>query len=90
VLPFGRGRYFGSQVNRVTDLIIGGWQLTGIFTFNSGTPVGLPTNTSFFEGGDPGIGNKTRQHQFNTSKFAPFPTISTTVAQLQAYPTWTA
>jgi hypothetical protein len=88
-LPFGRGQYFGGHVNRLTDLVIGGWQLSGIFTFNSGTPVGLPTNSSFFEGGDPGTGNKTRQHQFDTSKFVQFPTISTTVAQLQAYPSWT-
>ncbi len=93
VLPFGRGQFIGGHVNRLTDLAIGGWELSGIFTFNSGTPVGLPTNSAFFQGGDPGSGFvKTRQHWFDTSKFAPFPSSSTPVASLSnpsIYPAWT-
>jgi hypothetical protein len=93
VLPFGRGKLIGGHVNRLTDQAIGGWELSGIFTFNSGTPISLPTNSAFWQGGDPGVGKaKTRQHWFNTSKFAPFPSNTTTVATLYnptIYPSWT-
>jgi hypothetical protein len=93
VLPFGRGKLIGGHVNRLTDEFIGGWEVSGIFTFNSGTPVSLPTNGAYWQGGDPGLGGaKTRQHWFNTSKFAPFPSSTTTVATLNntsIYPTWT-
>lgn len=89
-LPFGRGRLIGSHVNRLTDEVIGGWEIVGIYNFYSGTPVGLPTNSSFFEGGDPEQGiQKSAKEWFNTSKFMPFPNRSTTVQQLATYPAWT-
>jgi hypothetical protein len=49
-LPFGRGKYFGRGVNRATDLLIGGWRLTSIFTWQSGSWL-----TPYFPGnqGDP-------------------------------------
>jgi hypothetical protein len=37
-LPFGRGRHFGSSMNRGMDAFVGGWQLTGIFRYNTGLP----------------------------------------------------
>ncbi|MGB8014058.1 MAG: TonB-dependent receptor [Terriglobales bacterium] len=36
-LPFGRGQRFGSGMNRVSDLALGGWQLSNIFLIQSGT-----------------------------------------------------
>ena len=36
-LPVGRGRRFGSGMNRVADLAFGGWQLSNIFLYQSGT-----------------------------------------------------
>lgn len=41
-LPFGTGKQFFGKANRVADLFIGGWQMTGIFRYNSGTPAGQP------------------------------------------------
>jgi hypothetical protein len=38
-LPFGRGRRFGSSMNRALDLIAGGWELNSIVTANTGTPI---------------------------------------------------
>jgi hypothetical protein len=35
-LPFGKGRRFLSGANRMTDAVLGGWGLSGIYTFNSG------------------------------------------------------
>jgi hypothetical protein len=40
-LPFGRGQKFGSSVNRAADLAIGGWQVTGIATFQKGFPYSI-------------------------------------------------
>jgi hypothetical protein len=37
-LPFGRGKKYGGGVNRAEDVVIGGWQLTGITTFQTGFP----------------------------------------------------
>ncbi len=36
-LPVGRGRKFGSGMNRVADFAFGGWQLSNIFLWQSGT-----------------------------------------------------
>jgi hypothetical protein len=37
-LPFGKGKQFGSNMNRALDLIAGGWQANGILTFRTGQP----------------------------------------------------
>lgn len=45
-LPFGKGRHFASGVSGAADKIIGGWQVSGITTFQTGqwVPIGLPSN----------------------------------------------
>ena len=40
-LPFGRGKKFGATMNRAADLAVGGWQLSGITTFQTGFPFGI-------------------------------------------------
>ena len=37
-LPIGRGKKFAGGANRATDLLVGGWQVTGITTFQTGFP----------------------------------------------------
>jgi hypothetical protein len=37
-LPVGRGKKFASGINRAADYAIGGWQVTGIATFQKGFP----------------------------------------------------
>lgn len=39
-LPFGRGRQWLSNSNSAVNAILGGWQLTSIFRYNSGQPHG--------------------------------------------------
>ena len=39
-IPFGKGRKFFNSTNKWTNGIIGGWDLTGIFRWNSGLPTG--------------------------------------------------
>jgi hypothetical protein len=38
-LPFGRGRKLAPNVSRGVNLLINGWQLQGIYTFQSGPPL---------------------------------------------------
>src|SRR5262249_18832378 len=40
-LPFGRGRSFGRTMSRALDLAAGGWTVTAITSFATGTPVSL-------------------------------------------------
>jgi Carboxypeptidase regulatory-like domain len=44
-LPFGRGRRFGGNMNRGLDAFVGGWQVTGIYRWNTGLPNGQPYDT---------------------------------------------
>jgi Carboxypeptidase regulatory-like domain len=37
-LPFGQGKTFLSSANRLEDAFVGGWQLNGIFTAQTGLP----------------------------------------------------
>ncbi len=39
-IPVGRGKRFGSQVSRLMDAFIGGWQLSGTYRQTSGLPTG--------------------------------------------------
>lgn len=40
-LPFGRGRPFLSHGGKVSEAILGGWQLTGLSRWTSGLPFGI-------------------------------------------------
>jgi hypothetical protein len=45
-VPFGKGRQFGSHLNPVMDAVLGGWELNGINTANTGLPVNVDYNPS--------------------------------------------
>ena len=83
-LPFGRGKKFGGSMNKAADLAVGGWQVTGITTFQAGFPfdvladdkLGLLTTftqrANLVPGCNPGGGNgfhKSITEWFNTSCF---------------------
>jgi len=93
VLPFGRGKLFGKNSGRLIDGFIGGWEISAKYTFYSGTPLSLPTNSAFFQGGDPGFGSRKKSSKwFDTSKFVAFPTVSTTASDIHnesLFPGWT-
>lgn len=42
-LPLGRGKRFGGNMPKAMDLIVGGWQVSGIFTLHSGYHLTAPT-----------------------------------------------
>jgi len=82
-LPFGRGRAFGGNTNRVANAVLGGWGVGSIVTWASGRPYSLtvtgnPANTGTIGivnrpnvVGDPDPGERTLQRDFNISAFAP-------------------
>ncbi len=61
--PFGKGRRFLSASNRLVDAVIGGWDLTGIMTYQSGSLIRF---TGVQVTGNPGS-NITPGAYFNTS-----------------------
>jgi Carboxypeptidase regulatory-like domain len=46
-LPFGRNRAFGRNANGLLDAIIGGWELTGIYRWTSGFPIGVSNGSTW-------------------------------------------
>ncbi len=61
-LPFGRGRRFGSGAGGVLDRIIGGWELAGMWIYQSGRPWDLPGSLEIVK--DPYVPVNTRGGQF--------------------------
>lgn len=47
-LPFGKGRRFIADLNPVASLFVSGWQLSGIYQFQSGAPINF--GNIFFTG----------------------------------------
>lgn len=47
-LPFGRGKKFGSGLSRIANFAVSGWEITGIFTLQTGQFL-----TPFWTGDDP-------------------------------------
>jgi hypothetical protein len=48
-LPVGKGRKFFGNSNSFVDAVIGGWQLSQIFRWNSGLPVGFYGDSGVFD-----------------------------------------
>ena len=40
-LPFGRERSFGRSMHPALDMVVGGWQVQGIYTYQTGFPLGF-------------------------------------------------
>jgi hypothetical protein len=70
-LPFGRGRKFLPGASRVMGAIVNGWQVSGIYQFQTGEPYGLGDYIFY---GDPtrialSRSERDRFHWFNTAGF---------------------
>jgi hypothetical protein len=46
--PFGQGRHYGANLSKLANLLVGGWEISGIFTVQSGMFL-----TPFWTGPDP-------------------------------------
>ncbi len=67
-LPFGRGRKMGSNWNRATDLVIGGWKVSSIVSWRSGLPINVGLNSN---GINPATGQAYRFLQRNGGGLRP-------------------
>lgn len=77
-LPFGKGRAFARDVNRFADFLVGGWQMQGITTYQTGLPftvsaTGNASNTQSGDRpnvvGDPNTGIRSLDRWFDTAAF---------------------
>ena len=77
-LPFGKGRRFLSDASGFVNALIGGWQIQGVYTYQSGFPVpfgsynlntGVTSGDLFYNGGDIAINDPTIDQWFNTDAF---------------------
>jgi outer membrane receptor protein involved in Fe transport len=48
-LPIGRGKRFGGGMSKALDLVVGGWQITNITTFQKGFPFSILCNNNLLD-----------------------------------------
>ena len=79
-LPFGKGRRFLSNAGGLTNALLGGWQLQGVYTYQTGFPIafatvnatsGAVTPDAFHNGGPIALPSDQRDTNqwFNTDAF---------------------
>ena len=68
-LPFGKGKSYLSD-NAVLDRLVGGWQVQGVYQFQTGFPIRF-ANDAFLNGGDISLPSdqRTTSRWFDTSGF---------------------
>jgi hypothetical protein len=86
-IPVGRGKLVGSNMSRLLDAIVGGWEVNGKFSDMSGLVTAFSTD-SFWSGHSAALdkGQRTLNRGFDTSQFVAFPSSSTDISN---YPAWT-
>jgi hypothetical protein len=90
-LPFGKGQMWASNANRVVDAVIGGWQFSGVYTYQSGFPIAF--GNVFYLGGDVAINSTNTTGWFNRDAFiwnfngtSAASTAATPVSNLRTFP----
>jgi hypothetical protein len=78
-LPFGKGRALLSNASGIVDGIVGGWQIQGVYTYQTGFPIAFTTD-GFYNGGAIAISDKKTQKWFNTDAFTSILTDTSTNA----------
>lgn len=66
-LPFGKGKTFLSGMNRLGDAVLGGWQLSGIFSRTSGLPYTINTSGGITNAGGADRPNRLRDGTLSSS-----------------------
>jgi len=79
-LPFGKGRKLMSTANPVANAVLGNWDLSGLWTYNSGLYLRFP---GALVNGNPGLDNPAKNQWFNTSAFAVLPPFTRRANPLQ-------
>jgi hypothetical protein len=87
-LPFGKGRALLNSTNGFVSRIVGGWELSGIWSLQSG--FALPWNNMIYYG-DPAniqlpLNQRTPEHWFNTDGFEMVSTKQMLANQVRTWP----
>ncbi|HET6932586.1 MAG TPA: TonB-dependent receptor [Candidatus Acidoferrum sp.] len=71
-LPFGKGKRWANSFSRPVDMIVGGWQITGIYTLQAGQPFSVTVSniTRADLIGKPTVDPGNLQQYFNIAAFA--------------------
>jgi len=78
-LPVGHGKTWLGNAGKLANGIVGGWQLTGIFRFNTGMPVGFYNGTTgVFDDARWATNWEVQSNAVRTTKFNTCPTRPTT------------
>jgi hypothetical protein len=67
-LPFGRGKTYLANINRIADLAIGGWQLGGVFSRSTGEPFTVTTSGGITNAGGADRPNRIRDGALPSSQ----------------------
>ena len=69
-LPFGKGQPFLTDASGLTEALLGGWQVQGVYTYQTGFPVPFGTD-GFYNGGEIALpsGDRSTAEWFNTDAF---------------------
>jgi len=70
-VPFGRGRRFGSAISPWLDAVAGGWTVSGIYTYQTGSV--LQWGNVIYTGGDLDWNPRNIDRAFNTGAFNTVP-----------------
>ncbi len=65
-LPFGHGRSFGAGTNRWVNGVIGGWQVSAIYTYQSGSPINFGNIAHIGDINNLKLDDPRRERWFNT------------------------
>ncbi|MFN7925421.1 MAG: TonB-dependent receptor [Bryobacteraceae bacterium] len=79
-LPIGKGRKYLSSMSKAADLLVGGWSVSGLFTYNTGIPLRWGTLAIT---GNPKLDNPTQTRWFDTSKISNQPAFTRRTNPLQ-------
>jgi hypothetical protein len=79
-LPVGKGKAIGANMNRLADAVAGGWQVSGLMTYQSGIPIPMSASGNGFgfaynppnitNGSAVSISNPTVGEWFNVNAFS--------------------
>jgi len=86
-IPFGRGQRYGSSMPGVVSAVLGGWQINGIYTYQTGTPLMISNGNNNTFLGSPGqrpnnngqsarLEDPTMERYFDTSVFSQAPNFT--------------
>ncbi|MDX1984769.1 MAG: carboxypeptidase-like regulatory domain-containing protein [Bryobacteraceae bacterium] len=81
-IPFGKSRKYMSAMHPVADAVLGGWAVSGLFSFNTGLFIRFP---GYLVDGDPTLSDPQKDRWFDTSKIKLLPAFTRRQNPLQ-YP----